>query len=68
MRGPPVAGYLAAQPGGGEHLARVAQADRIERAPEQLHGVQVVGVEHLRHVPRLVDADAVLAGDRAAMR
>ena len=67
MRRPPVARYLAAQPGGGEDLARVAQAGRVERAPDQLHGVQVVGVEHLRHVPGLVHADAVLAGDRAAV-
>ena len=67
MRGPPVARYLAAQPGGGEDLARVAQAGRVERAPDQLHRVQVVGAEHLRHVPGLVHPDPVLAGDRAAV-
>jgi hypothetical protein len=59
--------HLAAQPRGGEDLARVAQAGRVERAPDQLHGVQVVGAEHPRHVPGLVNADAVLAGDRAAV-
>jgi len=63
----PAARDLAAQPRGGEHLARVAQAGRVERAPDQLHGVQVVGAEHLRHVPGLVHAHAVLAGDRAAV-
>jgi hypothetical protein len=62
-----MARHLAAQPGGGEDLARVAQAGRVERAPDELHGVQVVGAEHPRHVPGLVHADAVLAGDRAAM-
>ncbi len=67
MRGPVVARDLAAQPRRGEDLARVAQAGRVERAPDQLHGVQVIGVEHLRHVAGLVDADAVLAGDRAAV-
>jgi hypothetical protein len=62
-----VAWHLAAQPGSGKYLARVAQAGRVERAPDQLHGVQVVGAEHPRHVPGLVHADAVLAGDRAAV-
>ena len=33
-----------------------------------VHDRQVVGGEHLRHVARLVGADAVLAGDRAAGR
>src|ERR1019366_2922302 len=62
-----VAGHLAAQPGRGEDLARVAQVSGVERAADQLHGVQVVGAEHLGHVPGLVHADAVLAGDRAAL-
>ena len=60
-------GDLAAQPRGREHLARVAQARGIEGAADQLHGVQVVGVEHFRHVAGLVDTDPVLAGNGAAL-
>ena len=40
---------------------------RVEGAAHQLHGVEVVLGVHPRHVRRLVDADAVLAGDRAAV-
>ena len=39
----------------------------VEGAAHQLHGVQVLVGEHARHVLRLVHADAVLAGDRAAV-
>ena len=38
----------------------------IEGEAHALHGVKVRGREHLQHVLRLVGADAVLAGDRAA--
>ena len=41
-------------------------ARRVERAAQALERVEVGLVEHLRHVLLLVDADAVLAGDRAA--
>src|SRR5580693_2301021 len=67
MRLAPDAGNLAAQPRRREDLARIAQAGRVERAAQQLHGVQVAGPEHLRHVLGLVGADPVLAGDRAAV-
>src|SRR5262249_38528386 len=49
MRRAADAGNLAAQPRRREDLARVAQAGRVERAAQQLHGVQVAGAEHLRH-------------------
>ena len=48
------AGHLAAQPRRREDLARVGQPVRVERAPHQLHRVQVVGGEHPRHVLGLV--------------
>ena len=38
--------------GGREDLSRVREPVRVERAPQQLHGVQVVGGEHPRHVLR----------------
>ena len=38
----------------------------VERAAQPLERVEVGLGEHLRHVLLLVDADAVLAGDRAA--
>ena len=65
MRLAPDAGNLAAQPRRREHLARVAQARGIERAPQQLHGLKVIGSEHLRHVLGLVHPHAVLAGQYA---
>ena len=40
---------------------------RVEGAADQLHRVEVVVGVHPRHVRRLVHADAVLAGDRAAV-
>src|SRR5215469_7771899 len=67
MRRAADAGNLATQPRRREDLARVAQACRVERAAQQLHGVQVAGAEHLRHELGLVDAHAVLAGDRPAV-
>ena len=63
---PVPAGHLAAQPRGREDLAGVGDVVGVEGAADQLHRVQVVVGEHPRHVGGLVDADAVLAGDRAA--
>ena len=59
-------GHLAAQPRRRHQLARVRQPGGVERAAQALERVQVGLGEHLRHVLLLVDADAVLAGDRAA--
>ncbi len=39
---------------------------RVKRAPQPLERLEVGLAEHRRHVRLLVDADAVLAGDRAA--
>ena len=58
--------HLAAQPRRGHDLAGVGEPLGIERAAQPLERVQVGLVEHQRHVALLVDADAVLAGDRAA--
>src|ERR1700681_1328936 len=57
---------LAAQPRRGEHLARVRQAARVERGPQPRHRGEIRFAEEQRHRARLVGADAVLAGDRAA--
>src|SRR3954465_12328490 len=58
-------GHLAAQPRRGHHLARVGEPVGIEGAAQLLERREIGLVEHLRHVALLVDADAVLAGDRA---
>src|SRR6266566_6049116 len=63
MEATPDSGHLTAQARRREDLARIAKPGWVEGAPEQLHGVQVVGPEHLLHVPRLVDANPVLPGD-----
>src|SRR5262249_22797124 len=57
---------LAAQTRGGEDLARIADAGRVERAPHELHGIQIDLAEHLRHIGLLVSTDAMLTGDGAA--
>src|SRR5690348_10363852 len=57
---------LAAKPRRRQDLARIAQPLPIECVAELLHHVQVVIAEHAGHVLLLVDADAVLAGDRTA--
>src|SRR6202000_246879 len=62
-----VTGDLAAEPRGGEDLARVAQRVGVEGAADELHGVQGLRAEHLRHVARFIHPDAVLAGDRPAV-
>src|SRR5262245_61444040 len=59
-------GHLSAQPRGGKHLARVADAVWVERPAQALHHREVVGAEEQRHRARLVDTDAVLARQRAA--
>src|SRR5215204_1245848 len=63
---PVLARYLAAETRRRHHLAGVREAGGIERAAQPLERVEVGLAEHLRHVLLLVDADAVLAGDRAA--
>ena len=52
--------------GVGNTLPGLQMPVRIERAPHELHRVEIVRGEHLRHRCLLVGADAVLAGDRAA--
>src|SRR6185436_13225686 len=49
---------------GGKHLARIAEAARIEHRAHALHQREIFGGEHRRHVLRLVGADAMLAGER----
>src|SRR4051794_25443013 len=60
------AGHLAAQPRGRHDLAGVGEPGRVPGAAQLLERGEVVLPEHLRHVLLLVDADAVLAGDRPA--
>src|SRR5262245_29030820 len=58
---------LDASPGGGEDLARAAAAFGVEGGAQPQHHVQVFGGEQLGHEVDLLDADAVLAGDAAAL-
>ena len=59
--------HLAAQPRRRKHLARIADAVRIERAAHAAASRRDrPAVNISRHVRLLVGADAVLAGDRAA--
>src|SRR5258708_19166847 len=67
MRGVTDPRYIPAEPRSREHFAWIAQAGGIERAAQQLHRVEIVSREHPGHVAGLVDADAVLARDRAAV-
>src|SRR6266498_1562742 len=64
---PPRPGTLAAQPRGGQYLARVADPVRVERRPDRRHHGEIGLGEHLRHRAGLVAADTVLAGDRPAL-
>jgi hypothetical protein len=59
--------HLPTEPRGREDLAGVKNRLRVEGAPHQLHGVEVLVVVHLRHVLGLVHAHAVLSGDGPAM-
>ncbi len=59
------AGDLAAEPRRRHHLARVGEAGRVERAAQALERVEIGLGVHRGHVRLLVDADAVLTGDRA---
>ena len=59
-------GHLAAETRRRQHLARVREARRVERPPHPLEHLEVALGEHRRHRARLVDPDAVLAGQRAA--
>src|SRR4051812_1720672 len=59
-------GHLAAQPRRRHDLPWVGQPVGVERAAQLLERREVGLAEHLRHVALLVDADPVLAGDRAA--
>src|SRR5262249_44730088 len=58
--------HPAAEPRRGQHLARVREPGRVEGLAEAVHHREVVGAEELGHRAHLVDADAVLAGERAA--
>src|ERR1700752_5000519 len=60
------AGNLAAQPRRRHHLAWVGEAVRVKRAPQAVKALEILIGEHRGHVHLLVDADAVLARDRAA--
>ena len=53
--------------GVGKTLPGLEMLCGVEGAADQLHGVEVLVGVHPRHVLRLVHADAVLAGDRAAV-
>src|SRR5919107_201135 len=61
------AGALAAEARGREDFPRVAEAVRVEGAPEELHGLHVLVGEHLGHELLLVHANAVLAGQGATV-
>src|SRR6187399_1258273 len=50
----------------GQDLARVQCALRIERGAQTLHHREIGRSEQLAHHGALLDADAVLAGDRSA--
>src|SRR5262245_66137647 len=57
--------HLTAEPRRRDHLAGVAQTERVEGPPEPLEHVQIPLREHSRHRARLVHPDTVLAGERA---
>ena len=57
---------LAARLAGREDLAGIAQSRRVEGELEPLHEREVGRREDERHEVGLLEADAVLAGDRAA--
>src|SRR5438309_1584770 len=50
------------------HLPRVDPLLGVEHAPQGAHRGEGVGIEDERHVAQLVEADPVLAGDRATGR
>src|SRR5258707_12013138 len=56
--------HLAAKPRRREHLAGIGKAFRIERRAQQRHRGEIALAEELGHRARLVDADAVLTGER----
>ena len=58
-------GNLSTQTWGRKHLPGVAELVGVERDSNELHRLQILGTEHLRHVARLVGADAVLASQRS---
>src|SRR5262249_25283438 len=57
---------LDALPGSPDHLPWVAKAERIEHIPEAPHLLEIRFRVELAHVVDLLDANAVLAGERAA--
>ena len=57
---------LPAEPRRREHLAGVREPGGVERAAEPCKRLEVALGEHRGHRARLVDAHAVLAGERAA--
>src|SRR5262249_46592560 len=50
----------------GKHFAGVRDAERIERRPDSLEAFHFRAAEHFGQVIALLDADAMLAGNRAA--
>src|SRR6478609_624874 len=58
--------HLAAEAGGREDLAGVGEPVRVEARAQEPHGLEVPLAEELRHRANLVDAHAMLAGERAA--
>jgi hypothetical protein len=57
------AGHLTAQPGGWDHFPGIRDAVGIEGLAHAVEDLEVAFGEHRRHRARLVDADAVLAGE-----
>ena len=61
------AGFFAAESGAGKSLSGLAMLCGIEGVADELHGVEVGLGEHVAHGLLLLAADAVLAGDGAAV-
>src|SRR5581483_12036337 len=59
---------LHALGGGGQQLLRVEQQARVEGGAQAGHRCQILGGEGVGHLLLLLEADAVLAADRAAHR
>ena len=59
-------GDLATEARCGKHLAGITEVGWVEGTTHELHRVQIVRAEHLRHVTSLVGTDTMLAGDRSA--
>src|SRR5882757_5147614 len=49
-----------------KHLAGVGNAERVESRPNSFQAFHFLGIEHLAQVVSLLNANAMLAGDRAS--